>query len=401
VTTEIRLLRDEDWEQVTSLMVEAFRSRFRPADVPLLRARYRDEMRVLVEDGCVVAGCRVKLVGHWYSGRSVPCGTVCSMFVAPQARGKGYGRAILEQALREMRAAGMALSTLHPSSLAFYRRLGYEIAGLDTRYRLAARHAPAHPRFSVEPWDAAALDGVVRCYERVARRSNGLIDRTPDWWNEYPLRAVTTQPYATGDQPMYRVLTRADDGEVDGYLIYAQRPHPVVRYAYDMVCTDLIWASATAARALLGFVAANRAIGGDLHWPGPVDEPLAAFVPESDVAVESTWPFTSRIVNLPLALERRGYGQGAEAEVALAVSDPLATEPESIRLQVAGGVARLTPFAAARATIDIGALTAIYTGWLTARDAVRVGRLTDATDADIHALETIFAGPKPWMSDAF
>jgi hypothetical protein len=46
-------------------------------------------------------------------------------------------------------------------------------------------------------------------------------------------------------------------------------------------------------------------------------------------------------------------------------------------------------------------LSAIYTGWLPAREAARAGRLLDASARDVAALESIFAGPKPWLADMF
>ncbi|MGI9016308.1 MAG: sterol carrier protein domain-containing protein [Euzebya sp.] len=53
------------------------------------------------------------------------------------------------------------------------------------------------------------------------------------------------------------------------------------------------------------------------------------------------------------------------------------------------------------AQIDIGALSALYTGHVTASGLARQGRLTGGRPEDIAALDQAFAGPGPWMHDYF
>jgi predicted acetyltransferase len=70
-------------------------------------------------------------------------------------------------------------------------------------------------------------------------------------------------------------------------------------------------------------------------------------------------------------------------------------------VELSGGTATVTPASAADCRLDAGTLAAIYTGWLSARDARRTGRLTGATDRDVEILQLIFSGPKPWLIDVF
>jgi predicted acetyltransferase len=71
------------------------------------------------------------------------------------------------------------------------------------------------------------------------------------------------------------------------------------------------------------------------------------------------------------------------------------------RLSVAGGRAEVERADGVDAKrLAIGALSAMFTGYLRPHDAVRVG-LMDAGDPAVEALSTLFAGPDPWTGFFF
>jgi predicted acetyltransferase len=175
-----------------------------------------------------------------------------------------------------------------------------------------------------------------------------------------------------------------------------------VGYAYTVDARTVHWHDADAARALLATVALNRALATVFRWAGPPDDPLEAFFPEPAIAVEWTTPWMCRLLDVPAALVARGYPPGVTAAVEFTVDDPTLLEnAAAIRLEIREERASAERIERARARIDVGALAALYTGQLAARDAARIGRLTDATDGEIAQLEAIFAGPKPWLADIF
>jgi len=111
--------------------------------------------------------------------------------------------------------------------------------------------------------------------------------------------------------------------------------------------------------------------------------------------------YALRLVDPLKALESRGYPAGACAGLSLRIVDPQLAEPLSLRLEVEGGRGRVEPVSTASLTVDVGTLAALYGGALDASDAARAGRLADASEADIQALNLIFSGQPAWIMDDF
>jgi predicted acetyltransferase len=85
-----------------------------------------------------------------------------------------------------------------------------------------------------------------------------------------------------------------------------------------------------------------------------------------------------------------------------AVDDPMfPSNAGPWRLSVADGTAEVERADGADAKpLAIGALSAMFSGYLRPHDAVRVG-LMDAGDPAVEAFSTLFAGPDPWTGFFF
>jgi predicted acetyltransferase len=387
---DVRPARDSDFEQIAALILEAFRT---PAD----RAAWaRGGGYVLTEGGVVRAILHTRRTGQFFGGRAVPSAPVTSVAVEPLARGRGLSQTLLRAVLTQLRAAGAAVSVLYPSVATAYRRVGYEFAGRYIRYRVPVQRVPTDRAAiaRIKAWDDAQASAVAASYRRAAAATNGLLDHSDAWWTGARLER--------DDRPIFRFATH-DAGEFTGALVYQQTAVPGgTGYAYTVDARTLHWHDADAARALLAAVALNRALATEFRWAGPPDDPLATLFPEPAIAVDWTTLWMCRLLNVPVALVARGYPLGITAAMEFTVDDP--TLPENsgaFRLEVRDGQASAERIERARARIDVGVLAALYTGQLAAREAVRIGRLTDATESEIAGLEALFAGPKSWLADIF
>ncbi len=376
-----------DLPRVSWLKREAFRA-------PLDDEHWTERGRVVVVDGTVQAAVRAGASAQFYGGRRVPITALDTLMVAPEARGTGVGTELMVTLLRESQQRGVPMVTNYATTIPFYRRLGWEIAGCRTLYCAPPGHPPRADRLQLRAWGPDDLPAVAECYRGFAERSSGLVARSEAWWREWVVDE-------SASQPLYRYLVGADD-RVTGYVIYTQSPRPSTLGAFSLECRELLWTDRPSLDALLAFLWGQGPLVEELSWPGPPDEPLLTRFEQSRIKV--AWPYTwlVRITNPIAAFEARGHPPDVETGFALAVVDPvLADVVRSFQVDVAGGRAHAEEVSRASMRVDAGALGAIYTGWLAPRDAVRLGRLEGATARDLESLEAAFAGPRPWMIETY
>jgi predicted acetyltransferase len=385
-----------DGPAIATLAREAFqRGPARPFDDSAFDVTDR---YVVVVDDVVVGTAAATPVGQYVAGgAAVPTAAVWSVAVSDIARGRGVGRTLMTELLAWLRHNGIVQSVLFPSVPAPYRAVGYEIAGERRILKTPLHTLPsATGLLPVRSWDDDDLDAIAKCYESFAATQPGLLQRPRSWWTS---RVVVGH----GGAVVYRRAVE-EAGRITGYLVYTKDEAPAdLPYYYDVNVRDVAWLTPAAGRSLLDYLGSHRALGVDVRWPAaPADawsSQLAGAVPRVDFA----YPWMLRLVDPVVALQARRFPAGLTATVQLAVSDP-ALQPAQmvLELEVDRGRVRVSP--AQRdgvPCLDVGALAALHSGWSTAADLGRTGRLTGATDSDIEALDAVFAGPRPWLADLF
>ena len=398
---EFRPAGDADQSQITRLREAAFGLPHRADEDP---PRAERGVHVLADGARVHGVIKVSDWAQWFGGASLGSGAVSSVVVAAQARGQGLGRRLLQATLERMRADGLALSVLYPSTVAPYRAAGYEVGGDRVRYRLGVGDFPARrDAVAAEEWDDGNLDEVRACYAGFAAAGAGMVDRGDGHWAKGVL--------AQGDQQVQRFVVR-EDGRVTGYVVLTEEtdrgPMPFryvpgdTPYNYALSCRDLVWLTPTAATSLLSLLAGYRAMATDVLWTGSPQDTTDLFLPTRGGRVVGHHRWLLRLVDVAAALARRGYPGVPDTAVELTVRDAqLADNDGAIRLEVSGGKGTVTRIEHSPVTTDVGTLASLFSGWLHPADAVRAGGLRGARDADVAALAAVFRGPAPWMFEMF
>ena len=117
----IRLMRaDDDVDAELDLRHRSF-GPMDEADREYWRAEVRgcidDGRQVGVwQDGLLVGAARFYDMRQFWHGRAVPMGGVGGVKVAPEARGRGIGRALMTAVLAAMAERGYPLSALYPAT---------------------------------------------------------------------------------------------------------------------------------------------------------------------------------------------------------------------------------------------------------------------------------------------
>jgi predicted acetyltransferase len=349
----------------------------------------RAVVRVAREGGAVVGGALAYATGQLFGGREVPAGAVADVAVAPEARGRGVARALMRDLEDGMRAAGLAVSPLWPSTVALYRRLGWEVAGQAAGHRvptaaLAGRAGAGRAR--AEPDAGEAL----RLQRAAAAAWDGPLVR-PAWWGSGG---------PSGPEGIHRYGWE-EDGGLTGYLAYAQVGAGAD--GHGLRVRDL-WAATPGARdgllALLGshapvapattFAPAVLPWAHDLMWHESAGE----------VRSSDDGPWMLRLIDPAAAVAARGWPAHARGRVEVAIADPARPAPAPHVLEVEGGEGALSPGGAGTVTLGAGPLAAWYAGALSAVRAGRLG-LAEGQVAALAALDALVGRREVWLPERF
>lgn len=344
-------------------------------------------MRVVRAGERVVAGLGVIPFGHWFGGRAVPAGGVTAVGVAPDRRGSGVGLWMLQRMLEEQHALGVPIATLYPATTTFYRRAGFERVAQRLIYELPlSALALREPAVDAVPITAAERAQVESLYNRRAAQSAGFIDRPPMLWKRIH------QP----DGKRAYTFGAVENGALEGYVTFLH-----ASWGETLIVRDMVALTPAAGRRLLQVLGDHRSIIDNVRLPGAPYDPLLFQLPEQRQKLHNAIDLMLRIIDVPAALVARGYAPEVSGELHLAVTDDmLPWNNGRFVLQVADGVAQVTPGGQGRMALHIPDLAALYGGYFTPAE-LQLARTLTADAASLCTAAHLFAGPRPWLPDMF
>lgn len=358
--------------------------------VDWIYSKDRRQLRRILRDGRPVASFLRIPTGHYLHGRAVRSLGVGTVTVDALARGQGLGRELMGACLDEARAEGFPLSTLYASTFRLYRSLGYERAGTRAILQVAGQHLRAGSRElelrELGPEDRGAEAAL---YEAFVARNGAQLVRGDELW-----KRVREDP---------KLPTRAvgmfEGGALTGYLRWSQVPSKEPPFAIELA--DHAFATRAAAERALTFLADHGTLAQAITWASGPGDPLAMLLPDRYFELEHWADWMVRVLDVPAAFTARGYPAGVEAELHLAVEDPRYEEncgPWVLR--VSGGEGRAERGGDARLRADIRALAPLFTGFQSPGQLALSCEL-EGDDESIALAGAVFAGPPPWLIDAF
>lgn len=391
MASHIRRASDDDQDRIFHLARQAFP--VQQSDLEHFRDRFKaDRVWVTEVDGKVMATTTAHPMGHWFGGRVIPSVGIAGVAVSPEARGKGLGTELVKHVLDRSLADGIPISALYPATMPIYRALGYGHAFHRTNFRapLAALPRGGGEGVEIREMTTDDLPLVVKEYDRAAAANAGLATRSIEWWND---RVIT-------DRVPFRYLA-FEKGQLTGWLLYSFSKTPK-SWTQDLRIQDLHWTTRATSRALLTVAGLHRSTCKDMFWVGRIDDPLYEIMHDHALDIDGSFRAMLRLLDVPAALQARGYPSSVDAQINIAVVDPMRPENEGPwQLTVQKGAATVAPFAGTvETTVSIQGLASIFSGLLSATDAVRVGELESNPGAS-ERIEAIFAGPTPWLADFF
>jgi Predicted acetyltransferase involved in intracellular survival and related acetyltransferases len=365
---------------------------------PIERVRLRskdfvlEETRVVTEDDRVVATAAELRFHQWFGGKPLACSGIWGVATLPEHRSQGWATVCIESLARKAHDRGDVVTALFPAVLPAYRKMGYELAGtfVEHRVSLDTIRPPRGQLPQVALADADRdVDGVRAAYREWIRPHTGPVEPVDEtYWRGRVFQRL-------GDDTARAVVVR-EGGRVTGFAVFSREADPgLFDIAFGLSCHMLFATTGSAWEALFGYFRGFRGVGRWVRWSGPHIDPGALAHTDMHIDRPTRLDWMLRLLDVPGAFEGRGYPPvNAVATVAVA-GLWFAENAGPWRIELRGGMAKVARADSGSRPVPIGALSAIFTGYLRPHDAVRLGFL-DAGDPAVEGLAMMLAGPDPW-----
>lgn len=389
---ELRQLRSDEFEISTKLSEYAFQYTLTPEQRESNQKHFKPERFWGIFDGEELqAKLTIIPLQVYVHGNKFDMGGIAGVATWPENRRQGHVSTLLKHALQEMKSKGQTLSFLHPFSIPFYRKFGWELYAEYKKYTIPVSKFPRKVevpgRIVRGVTDIPTLDGMYQAY---ASRYNGTLVRDEAWWTRFVLQ---------GDN--HSVVYYSAEGKPTGYALYELKDK-------DLVCDEFVYLNEEARSALWTFFGNHDSrIEQVTMTMVPGDDQLPFMLPDPRVTQEIVPYFMARIVDLKSFVEQYAFEAHQEAVMTIQVEDSVAPwNAGRWRLSVnQEGKAELSELPTdqgeqADLTTDIQTLSALFTGYKRAQALHAIHRLNGNPKA-LTQLETMIPAGQTYLMDFF
>lgn len=361
-----------------------------------------ERMLAAWDGGRIVAG-----LGSFPFELSIPggyaaCAGTTVVGVLPTHRRRGLLARLMRAHLDDAHARGEPLAALWASEETIYGRYGYGLASWHASLTIPAEHdAFARP---LERRGEVRLVGVEEArrlvpgaYERVRRRTPGMLSRSGDWWE---LRRLADLPHQRGGSGPLQVALLELDGRVCAYALYR------ITNAFRDGVSD---STLRVVEALGDGPQATAEIWRfllDVDWMARVEAEVAVDHPLFLLLAhprrlgarigDALW---LRLVDVGAALAARAYAD--DTRIALEVDDAFCAWNAGTWVVEGGRVRRSRRRADLRLPVD--ALGSAYLGGAAFAQLVAAGRAEELVRGAARKADRVFrtGHPAPWCPEIF
>ncbi|MEU0099052.1 GNAT family N-acetyltransferase [Streptomyces sp. NPDC006267] len=345
-------------------------------------------------------------------GATVRADAISGVTVTPTHRRRGLLSRMMATDLAAAKERGEPVASLIAAEYPIYGRYGFGPAAWTAGWEVAVRRAGFDPRRSGQPAGGGRVEMVdgadVRrvgpeVHRALAARQPGVVTRGERWWRQRT-GAAPQMDHEKWTEPFY-VVHRADDGAVDGLMVYdtddtwGDAGQPL----NTATVRDMIALNPAAERALWHYLCSIDWITTVRSGRRAPDDLLPLLLPDPRAARMVTnmdWLWL-RMLDVPRALEARTYG--TEASLVLDVRDDAGLAGGRFLLDASADGARCTPTTrSADLALGTGELSTLYLGDESVRRLVDLGRAEEVRAGAAATADALFrTGRRPWSPDVF
>lgn len=394
MATEIRPFREDELLRFAQIRQESYHLGF---DGTVLNPHLTDptSSRCVFVDGVMQATGRLYEFTQSLHGQRVAMGGIASIAVPMEERRKGHIRTLLMHLLAEMRDRAMPVSALYPSTFAFYRQFGYEIAAQTRTLTLSVKEPYFDRTLALESGTIkrmtdADIPVVKELYERYAKLQQGALFRDDLMWEQRRFHTV-----ADGyRRPCY--IWYDAQGAPQGYMLWDRIKDDVLNLF------ELVYTNVCAWLELLRFTQRDNLLE-QVTWKTSADSMLPTLLHDPKIGGTLQPGFMARIVDVQQAWNIHSP-QAQSGQVILHVADATCDWNEGAwSVTVEDGCATVSRTTQApHASADIRTWSQLFYGFLTVEEAMFMGHLHLHDTRALPFLKQLWATERrPLMLDYF
>lgn len=279
--THIKKLTEANYADVSKLAQYAFQYKLSEAEFEKKKKQMAShDIWGWMVNGNIGAKVHIIPLSCYIAGHEFTMGGISSVATWPEFRRQGMIKKLLHHALTEMKAAGQTISFLHPFSIPFYRKYGWELV-FNQMHNTIPIEKLKHD-FKGDGYIRRANGNLAQLqslYTTYAKTKSGMLNRDESWWD---LRVLKE------DQEIVIAYNAADEAE--GYLIYHVKAN--VFHVHEMIDCTL-----NAKKVLLEFIANHDSMAKEVNMIVPDNDNLPLIIDDPTFEQRIKPYFMARIVD--------------------------------------------------------------------------------------------------------
>ncbi|MBC5638592.1 GNAT family N-acetyltransferase [Ornithinibacillus sp. BX22] len=377
----------EHYREIFKLSQFAFQYTLSEAELKAKREEAeRHTIWGVMEEGQLAAKLHLIPLAVSIHGRSMQMGGVASVATWPEFRRNGMVKSLLANALNHMHQNGQVLSYLHPFSVPFYRKYGYEVTFNKKQYKIPFEKLKRN-------WDESGyvrrtevdIDLLDNLYSQYIGNYTGALIRDEKWWKQRVLK------------DHHQIAVAYNENRVpEGYILF---------HVKDKLFTvsEIAYRSLTGLKLLMEFIGNHDSMAEHVEITVPENDNIPLLLKEPRFETKVNPYFMARVVNVKGFLTQYPFG-GLHPSVSLFVEDEF--------LPVNTGVYVLNPRqegvtcthmkgkGKADITCNIQAFTTMFLGYKRPTELLALGLIEGNIEA-VNKLEDMIPRQQTYLPDFF
>ncbi|WP_029268487.1 GNAT family N-acetyltransferase [Virgibacillus alimentarius] len=320
--------------------------------------------------------------------REFAMGGISSVATWPEHRRKGLVKDLLYHGLEQMKKNGQTLSFLHPFSVPFYRKFGWELTFTEKHYSIPIEKLRGS-------WNPAGyvrrihrdIPLLHKIYSSYAKKFSGTLIRDEKWWEQRVLK---------DDQHI--AVAYNEKNHAEGYVIYRVKNN-------TFSVSEIAYTSINGWKLLLQFITNHDSMVEKIDMVAPESDHLSLLVDEPRFEQRIIPYFMARIVDVLTFLKKYPFeNKLSDDNLVLHVEDSFFQQNSgTYQLDREGNIERIhvnQTDAKVGVHCTIQMLTSMFLGYKRPFELYQVG-LVKGDERSVSELEQMIPNQQPFFADFF